>query len=109
MVSALKWFTTYTVSRIALNITLCFLWCFLGSVPRPFLCGLAAWEEVIFQNGIGHETSSFLNLTLTDLEESWMQKSETSISDVCASEMKTESTATSESKDYVGSSSDNYW
>ena len=29
-VSALKWFTTYTVSRIALNIALCFLWCFLG-------------------------------------------------------------------------------
>lgn len=45
---------------------------------------------MIFQTGKGHETSSLLNLTLPDLEESGMRKSETSISDLGASEIKTE-------------------
>lgn len=80
-------------------------WCFLSSVLRPFLCGLIAWDEVIFQKEVGHETSRLLNLPSTDLEESRMWKSETSVSDVCASEIKIETTITSEQKDYVGSSS----
>lgn len=38
-------------------------------------CGLIAWEEVIFlERNWVHETQFSLNLTLTDLEESWRQK-----------------------------------
>lgn len=53
---------------------------------------------MIFQKEIGHETSRLLNLPSTNLEESQMWKSETSISDVCDSEIKTETTVISEQK-----------
>lgn len=73
-------------------------WCFLSSVLRPFLYGLIAWDKVIFQKEVGHEISRLLNLPSTNLEESRMWKSETSISDVRVSEIKTETTMTSGQK-----------